>query len=841
MAGIAIGSGTAEIDSEVKMGRMVMNTEYAFEKRPLSGVSMGQPGCREDRVTGSVLRRSAVGAMFLVLSCSASFAHEAWLDDFSVGEIACGYSSARADKSISDKPLSVGGVVFDRGVGVHARSSGVFINEGNRSLRFVAQVGVDDSTDGPGSVVFQVYGDNRKLYDSGLICKGDASVKVNVDLSAYKRIDLRVTDGGDGMNFDHADWCDARFIFSDRAPVLVPRWTETVPHFSGDAPAMPARFATLSSPDGQVSANVGVSDGRLVLGVRRAGKTALEPSPLGITIDGVDLGEDVKLGAAETYTTDTEYPNPRGSGMLHDQCRGVRFKVRPKGHANVWILDVRAYDDGVAWRYVIPGKGMRKVEGEATSFVLPDGATYWSHGNTINYEANYCSFTAKGTAPSRPLTMPLTIELPDGGFSCITEADNLDYSGMTIGPRGRILTGLFEDDSGGWNLDGDITTPWRIVIAVGDLTALMNQSIVYNVSPPVDAGLFPEGRGAEWIKPGRAFWTWNFGQWDTAKWERIHGFVDDASALNCRYYVIDDPWREPRMGWHRNGHDEWQSLREVCDYAATKNVKIMVWEHWSRIRDRSDQEKFFHNVAAAGAVGVKIDFMDSESHERLAFYKSCLEVAARNKIMVNFHGANKPAGEERTWPNLMTREGVFGMENVRRMQRRHLAVLPFTRCVTGPADFTPTVFHPDLIGPTTAGLQLASCVQYGSGINHWADSASSYMAQAPEVLDFIRNKPVVWDETLVLPGSGIGVVSMMARRSGDIWYVTAINGTDQVVNREIKLDFLAKERWDAVIFSDVPGKQTGLDVRTSLLRQGGNVHADMEPGGGFVVVLTPVR
>ncbi|MBN2162877.1 MAG: glycoside hydrolase family 97 catalytic domain-containing protein [Pontiellaceae bacterium] len=779
--------------------------------------------------------------VFWGLISSASFAHDVWLDDFPVGEISCGYSGARTDKSISDKPLSVGGVVFDRGVGVHALSSGIFLNEGNRSLRFNAQVGVDDSTDGPGSVVFQIYGDNGKLYDSGLICKGDAAVKVDVDLSAYKQIELRVTDGGDGINFDHADWCDARFIFSDSAPVLAPRWTVTMPHYSGEVPATPSGFAGLSSPNGKVTARVGVSDGRLVLEVLRAGKKVLEPSPLGVTIDAVDFGKDVELGAAETYTTDIQYPDPRGSGTLLDHCRGAKFKVRSRMNDDVWTLDVRAYDDGVAWRYLVPGNGMRKVGGEATSFVLPDGATYWSHGNTINYEANYGSFTATGTAPLRPLTMPLTVELPDGGFACITEADNLDYSGMTIGPRGRILTGLFEDDLSGWGLEGDIITPWRIVIAVDDLTALVNQSIVYNVAPPVDTRLFPEGRNAEWIKPGRAFWTWNFGQWDTAKWERIHGFVDDAAALNCQYYVIDDPWRDPRMGWHRNGHDEWQSLREVCDYAATKDVKIMVWEHWSRISDLAARESFFRNVAKAGAVGVKIDFMDNESHERLAFYKSCLEIAARNKIMVNFHGANKPAGEERAWPNLMTREGIFGMENVRRMQRRHLAVLPFTRCVTGPADFTPTVFHPDLIGPTTAGLQLASCVQYGSAINHWADSAPSYMAQDPEVLDFIRNKPVIWDETLVLPGSRIGIVSIMARRSGNTWYITAINGTDQVENREIKLNFLGGDKWKAVTFSDVPGNQTGLNVRKSVIKRGKVIDAGMEPGGGFVSVLTPVR
>ncbi len=788
-----------------------------------------------------VRHRLVLGVVLMAFSLSTSFAREAWLDDFQVGEITCGYSSARSNKSISDKPLSVGGVVYERGVGVHAQSTGVFVTDGESTLRFQAKVGADDSADGPGSVVFQIFGDDNKLYDSGLMHKGDTAADVDVELTGYKQIELRVTDGGDGINFDHADWCDARFIYTGVAPVLAPRWTVTIPHYSGAAPAFPATFNTLTSPDGKVAAYVGVSDGRLVLGIRRDGKTVLEPSPLGVTVDGADLGENVELGASESYSTDNTYANPIGPGSLHDLCKGVKFKVRSKGVIESWTLDIRAYDDGVAWRYLVPGTGTRMVNGEATSFVVPDGATYWCDTNTKSYEANYFSTTAKGSAASRPVTMPLTVELPAGGFACITEASNLDYSGMTIGPRGRIFTGLFEDDPNGWNLQGNIETPWRIVIAVDDLNALVNQSIVYNVSPAPDPKLFPKGKNADWIRPGRAFWTWNFGHWDTAKWELIQGFVDDAASLNCPYYVIDDPWRDPRMGWHRNGHDEWESLKEVCDYAAKKNVKIMVWQHWEGIRDLAAREEFLRNVSEAGAVGVKIDFMESESHERLAFYKSCLEIAARNKIMVNFHGANKPAGEERTWPNLMAREGIFGMEQGGNIQRQHLAALPFTRFVTGPADFTPTVFRSEPMGRTTAGSQLATAVEYSSLLHHWADSAPSYKAQAPEVLDFIRNKPVVWDETRVLPGSKIGEAALMARRSGDTWYVAAINGTDKAMSREIKLGFLAAGKWNAVSFSDVSGEKTKLAVKKSSITHEEIVNARMEPGGGFVMVLTPYR
>jgi len=267
----------------------------------------------------------------------------------------------------------------------------------------------------------------------------------------------------------------------------------------------------------------------------------------------------------------------------------------------------------------------------------------------------------------------------------------------------------------------------------------------------------------------------------------------------------------------------------------------MVWQHSGGINDLAAREEFFRNVSEAGAVGVKIDFMDNESQQLLEFYRSCLEIAARNKVMVNFHGAYKPAGEERAWPNWMTREAVLGMENGGGIQRQTFAALPFTRLVTGPADFTPADFRPGAMGNSTAGSQLAISIAYASPLLHWSDSAQNYQAQGPEVLDFIRNKPPVWDETRILPGSKIGKAALMARRSGDAWYVAAINGTDQDMTHEIKTSFLAAGKWDAVSFSDVPGDKTKLSVNKSSVTSASAVNAHMSPGGGFVMVIHPAR
>jgi len=788
-------------------------------------------------------RRTHVAFLCLLASQSGAFAQEksAWLDDFDLKDIVTGFGSAQKNRSLNKKPLSIGGAGFKRGVGTHAPSQAYFLNEGGGALRFQASVGLDDSTDGPGTAAFQVVADGKVVHDSGLIRKGDAAKKIDVDLSGKKRIELRVTDGGDGKNYDHADWAEAKFIHGGKPPVMSPRWVMELPHFEGSTADLPVERlkGTFGSPNGKVAAGVYLSgeEGRLTIGGMNDGKIFLNPSPLGVTVDGLDLGKSAKIITVSGYKTDRTYPWMGNTTSLRDHCNGWKIGIRTEGFPGTWTLDIRAYDDGLAWRYVIPGNGKRKVTGEATSFVLPVGSTYWSHHNTANYEANFLRFTPDGDAPARQVTMPLTVELPDGGYACITEADMSGYSGMSLGPRGRMLNGIFEDDAKGWTMEGDIATPWRIVIAAKDLTELVNQSIVYNVSPPPDLKLFPQGLKEDWIIPGRAYWTWGFGQWDTAQWDRIMGFIDDAAKLDCQYFTIDDPWREPKMGWHRNGKDEWASLKEVCDYAAKKKVKIMVWEHWEKLRDLTKREEFFEKVAAAGAVGVKIDFMDNESQERLAFFKSCLEIAARHKIMINFHGANKPAGEERTWPNWMTREAIYGMEQGGNIARSHLAALPFTRLVTGPADFTPTVFRDGPMGKTTAGSQIAAAVAYLSPIHHWADSAESYEAQPEDVLNFIRSKPVVWDELQVLPGSKIGELAVVARRSGEIWWIAGINGSDAAKDYALEIGFEGSEEWNFSGFTDRPGDKTKLDILKATLRRGEKISMHMEPGGGFVGIL----
>jgi hypothetical protein len=370
---------------------------------------------------------------------------------------------------------------------------------------------------------------------------------------------------------------------------------------------------------------------------------------------------------------------------------------------------------------------------------------------------------------------------------------------------------------------------------------------------------------------------WAYDEWGT-RWDRQRGFVDRATELNCQYYLVDEGWQNPTMGWCPNGDAPWIKLKELCDYAATKNVRIWVWAgsrpdtrlHRPGLETAEKRRIFFDECAAAGVAGLKIDFIDSESHTWLGFYQDCLRLAAERKMMLDFHGANKPAGEARTWPNEMTREGIFGLEMNKwnAMPPDHYAILIFTRAVLGGADFTPTTFQASMAKGTSMGFQLASAMLYVSPFLTWADKPDLYL-KCPAV-EMIRTLPTVWDETRVLPGTEVGGLTALARRSGTTWWVAVINPATESRHYALKLDFLQTQchalmatdssqwemkdvaikpsAWEIQTHKAAPytlklpvrlGDQSRLVMTEKAVHSGETIDVSLEPTGGFVMRLVP--
>jgi len=608
----------------------------------------------------------------------------------------------------------------------------------------------------------------------------------------------------------------------------------------------------LESPDGKVKATISMDGERQMhYKLTRDGATIVDGADLGIVVDGVDLGAGVDFGKVVFHDVNDKYPLYGGKSEATDHYRSMELAVKHISSGQDWTLEARAYDDGFAFRYVVGGEGKRTVTREKTTWRLPADCQIWFQTNTNNYEGVYTRHRPEQLSGKRTLGMPVTVELADGSYAAITEAALFDYSGMTLrGTKTSVLEGVFEDDPNGFALEGEIRSPWRVVTTGPDLNALVNCDIVHNLCPKPDAKLFPDGIKTEWIKPGRALWHWWSGgrrDFSDVAYERQKFWVDNAAKLGFEYILVDVGWEHT---WPTDTKDKWQVLADLVEYARSKNVRVWVWKRWADgvtegaqivgIDNPDARRDFFRRCRQAGAAGVKVDFMDSESKERIDFYTDTLTDAAKEKLMINFHGANKPTGESRTFPNEMTREGIRGLEYNKwdRLPRKHYATLPFTRYLAGHGDFTPCTFNPRSLKGTTVTLQLATAIVYTSPIIHWADDPKFYL-ESPAV-EVIKNIPSVWDETIVLEGSRIGELAAFARRKNKDWFVGIING-DNKRQQSINLSFLGDGDYKAILARDKMGEPTAMIVEEKIVNKGQSIPAEMEAGGGFVAWMTPVK
>ena len=609
----------------------------------------------------------------------------------------------------------------------------------------------------------------------------------------------------------------------------------------------------LLSPNGQIKAFVSTdAQGQLVYRVMHRGNTVVETSALGVTVDNQPLGLKVKIEPPARKEILTHYPWRGGKNRAVNHCNAFDITVIHQASGLTWILEVRVFDDGVAYRYRIPGSGRRRIDSEATCWQLPQGTSVWYQTNTANYEGVYnrskpenIPLERKVRQGRRPVFLgcPVTVELPQGEYALLSEASLYRYSGMTLKPTGtRIFQVTFEDDPDGFILEGPIISPWRVTITTENLHDLVNSDMIPNLCEPPDTSLFPDGIHTDWIQPGKGLITWAVFGNDGARWDRQKWFVDMCENLNCEYLLVDGGWRSERWGWLRDGGDLWARLDELCRYAAARNVGIFVWHAYPEGRndgpgltDRTMREEFFRRCKTAGVKGVKIDFFDSESRKIVDVYEDILRMTAEHQLMVNFHGAHKPTGEVRTWPHEITREGIREQEYVLwdKLPLHHYAVLPFTRMVAGHGDFLPTYVRPKYLKNTTAVFQMATAIVFTSPFICWPDHPEAYL-ESP-FLPLIRTMPAVWDETRVLEGSEIGAFVAFARRSGRDWYVAVLNCKEKQKTYSIPLAFLGEGDYEAALYHDVPGPPTSVRIEAGYsVQKGQTISVQLKGGGGFV-------
>ncbi|MCM3872099.1 MAG: glycoside hydrolase family 97 protein [Pyrinomonadaceae bacterium] len=600
----------------------------------------------------------------------------------------------------------------------------------------------------------------------------------------------------------------------------------------------------VSSPNGNVQFQLVAGDAK-ELGYRVTFKNnaVIDLAQLGIIIDDVDLSKNVDVIKVETYRIDEHYQSRGVHSRALNRCNGGKIEVKHSASGTNYTIEVRAFNDGIAFRYVVPANSQPaekpRAPDEASSFAIPAGSTLWFHDFEGHYEGVHAKKEIGDVKPGEWAAVPMTFKLPNAkGYASITEAALINYAGMGLQANGnrtfRARLGHAQPVSYPFRLrykedierlakpasiSGTITTPWRVVMVGADLNTLVNSDIISNLSPPPDAKIFPAGLNTEWLKPGRSVWKYLDGGENTL--DGMKEFSQLAGQLGFEYNLVEGFWQR----WPET------QLKELVEFSRQHKVGIWLWKHSRDLRTSENRRAFFKVCNDAGVVGAKIDFFDHEAKEIIDLYQVLLKDSAEAKIMVDFHGANKPAGEARTWPNEMTREGIRGLEYRNTATRaQHNTTLPFTRMLAGHADYSVMHFG-ERRRETSWAHQIASAVIISAPVLIYGAHPKNIL-ENPAV-ELIKSIPSVWDETIVLPGSEIGEIASFARRNGHTWFVAIMNGPN---TRTVKTppSFLGRGQSQAMLVRDRMDDAAALEIEESKHVRTDQIPIEMRAGGGFV-------
>ncbi len=623
----------------------------------------------------------------------------------------------------------------------------------------------------------------------------------------------------------------------------------------------------LLSPDSSIKVSVNLSD-KIYYTVSRNDQVFLENSSLQLKLSGETLGENPKLAGEKTSVIDETIQReiPLRNARIKNNCNVLLLNF--KGDYSV---EFRAYNDGVAYRFITKKKVPEiEVLDEEMSLKLPaEYGAVWSPSRSFKtaYEIPYKKVTTAEIKNMEKSTLPVLLDTHKGTKILVSEADLFDYPCMFLkGMEGNKLQSTFPKCPLEFGPDGDRSLkilkeasyiaktkgtrnfPWRVMMISSDDRQIFENELVFKLSRP------NELEATDWIKPGQVSWEW----WHDA---RLFGvdfksgynldsykyYIDFASKFGIPYIIMDE-------GWAKSTTDPFTpnptiDLFELIKYGKQKNVKIVLWLTWLTVENNFN---LFKTFSEWGIAGVKIDFMDRSDQWMVKYHERVAREAAKYHMFVDFHGAFKPAGMERALPNILSHEGVVGMEqNIGGglATPNNNAWLPFMRNAVGPMDYTPgamnsvhpedyksTRTNPQSIG--TRAYQLALFVTFESGLQMLADNPFYYYREK-ECTDFITSVPVTWDETKVLAAEA-GEYFVVAKRKGDKWFIGAItNSTARDI--EVKLDFLQDRKiYNTTAFKD--GANADVQAMDYKKIKGTNIRGEklqlhLVRNGGWAAVL----
>ena len=636
----------------------------------------------------------------------------------------------------------------------------------------------------------------------------------------------------------------------------------------------------LASPDGKLQVMVETGDG-IHYSLVHDGDLLVGRSEIGMYMtDGSKFGGLEQVKKASTRGVDqTIKATLYKKAEVLDKFNELTLKFKE------FSLVFRAYDDGMAYRFVSHKEEPYNVDHETAEFNFAKDWNMWAayvaqHTESLesqyynSFENTYSYTPLSSWNKERLAFLPLMVEGPRGKKVVVTESDLIDYPGMYLyNEKGdNNLSARFapypnEVRQGGHNnlqlevqsrqpyiakCVGNEKFPWRIIAVSEDDVQMADNDMVYRLARPADTTI-----GWNWVKPGKVAWDW-WNDWNIAgvdfksgiNTETYQHYIDFASANGIEYVILDE-------GWAVNGAaDLFQVVPEIhleklVKYASERNVGLILWAgYWAFDRDMEKVCKHYSNM---GIKGFKIDFMDRDDQHMVQFHQRAAMTAARYKLMVDFHGTYKPAGLNRTYPNVINYEGVHGLEQMKWSpasvdQVTYDVTFPFIRMMAGPVDYTQGAmrnatrsnYHPVYNEPMSQGTrcrQLAQYVVFESPLNMLCDSPSNYSKET-ECMEFISTVPTVWDETRALCGE-VGKYIAMARRSGEEWYVGGMTDWNE---RTLTLDlsFLPQGVYSVELYRDgVNADRRASDYKKEVfdLPLNGLLKVKMAPGGGFAAKI----
>ncbi|WP_368563266.1 glycoside hydrolase family 97 protein [Pseudoxanthomonas sp. UTMC 1351] len=573
----------------------------------------------------------------------------------------------------------------------------------------------------------------------------------------------------------------------------------------------------IPSPAGQ--AEIRIEDDASQFSVLWRGETVVAASPLGLELDGAPAFGALMLERREDSEVDHNIPLiATKASVARDHYRGATLTFREAGTAaRRLIIDVRAYDDGVAFRYRIDDSMPIHLDGERTAFVLPDDpeclATKFEPAHEMPFERLKVSQLSEDVR----YDVPLVCTSRSGRASlAIAQAHLEGYAGASLQRKGdalRMQLSAVPDKKGpAYVSEKGLRSAWRVVMLADRPGDMIASHLIGNLNPS------PQG-DFSWVKPGKAAWDWWSGPLvgmkpDMAAYKR---FIDFAAESEFPYYLIDAGWSWgagpccealPTTDIARAA--EGIDMPALVRYAADKGVGLLLWAHWEHLAPRMDE--VLDTYARWGIQGIKVDFMNRDDQEMVAFYQRLAAGTAQRRLLLDMHGAYVPAGLQRSYPNYITQEGVLGAEwnkMDKRVTPQHNLMLPYTRMLAGPMDYTPGGFRH--VAPakfevrdqmpltqTTRGQALAMYVVYDSPLQMVSDAPEAY--RGAEGFEFVRRVPTAWDETRFLSGEP-GRDIVLARRSGATWYVGAMTA-DEARTVRTPLSFLPAGNYRATVWED---------------------------------------